>query len=217
MNSYVSNASSSDPTREYVEISVAQNARIPVTLTGWILESGATGNAEIIPKGTRVPTSGEVNAAEKIVLQPGERAIIISGESPVGASFRENKCTGYFGTFQNFSPPLPQNCPLASNELSSFYGALYIHDPTCIDYTNTLSRCQVAMPTQTTKISNKCQSFLENYLNYNGCVAVHRNDTDFDGTTWHIYLGRESHMWRARHEIVKLLDDRGKTVTSFSY
>lgn len=217
MNHSISNASSSNPAREYIQLSIMQNARTPVKLTGWMFMSGATGKKESIPRGTTVPTSGVVNAVEDIVLQPGENAIIISGESPVGASFRENKCIGYLGTFQQFSPPLPQNCPLASNELSSFFGTTYIYNPTCIDYANTLSRCQVAMPTQTTKISNKCQSFLENYLNYNGCVAVHKNDSDFNGTTWRIYLGREDHLWRAKYEIVKLLDANGKTVDAFSY
>ncbi|MCX6786245.1 MAG: hypothetical protein NTU85_00225 [Candidatus Kaiserbacteria bacterium] len=216
VNHYVSSASSSNPSSEYVEMSIAQNASAPVNITGWILESEATYNAEIIPKGTEVPASGVVNAAEDIVLQPGERAIIISGESPVGASFRENKCIGYFSTFQKFSPSLPQNCPSASNELSSIYGASYIHDPDCIDYVNTLPRCQIALA-QSTNLSDTCQSFLIKYLNYNGCVAAHKNDADFDGNTWRIYLGRTDPMWRIKHEIVKILDDRGKTVDMFSY
>ncbi|MDP2665138.1 MAG: hypothetical protein Q8P23_00620 [bacterium] len=215
MSHYVSNASSSDPESEYVEISVAQNASQSVKITGWTLESGATYKAELIPKGTRIPTSGVVNAAEDIVLEPGDRALIISGESPVGASFRENKCIGYLSAFQKFSPSLPQNCPSASNELSSFYGP-YIHDPSCIDYANTLSRCQVPL-TRMSTLSDSCQSFLETRLNYNGCVNTHRNDSDFNGTTWRIYLGRTRPLWRTRHEIVKLLDDRGKTVDTFSY
>jgi hypothetical protein len=217
MSHYVSNASSSNPSSEYVEISVAQNASTFVTLTGWVLGSEATGNAELIPQGTTVPTSGVVNATQGIVLQPGDRAIIISGQSPVGASFRENKCIGYFSTFQQFSPSLPQNCPSAPNELSSLYGTPYIHDPSCIDYTDTLSRCQVALPPQNTKLSLTCKDFLETYLNYNGCVATHKNDSDFNGTTWRIYLGRTKHLWRAKHEVVKLFDDRGKTVDAFSY
>lgn len=215
MNHYISSASSSDPKSEYVEISVAQNASQSVKITGWTLESGATYKAELIPKGTRVPTSGVVNATEDIVLEPGDRALIISGESPVGASFRENKCIGYFGAFQKFSPSLPQNCPSASSELSSFYRP-YIHDPSCIDYVDTLSRCQMAL-TQTSNLSDTCQSFLETHLNYNGCVNAHRNDSDFNGITWRIYLGRARPLWRTRHEIVKLLDDRGKTVDTFSY
>lgn len=216
MNHFVSSASSTNPNSEYVEFSLAQNAAKPVDITKWVLESEATGNAEIIPKGTKVPTSGVVNAAEDIILQPGERAIIISGTSPVGASFRENKCTGYFSDFQKFSPPLSQNCPSASSELSALYGTPYIHDPSCIDYADSLSRCHIPL-TQPSNLNDTCQGFLVKFLNYNGCVATHRSDADFDGDTWHIYLGRDTSMWRTKHEVVKLLDDRGKTVDAFGY
>lgn len=216
MNHYVSGAGSADPRNEYVEISVSQNAGIPINLSEWTLASDASGSSVIIPKGTEVPTSGVVNAAQDIVLAPGERALIISGQSPIGASFRENKCIGYFSTFQRFSPPLPQNCPDPSSELSSFYGTDYIRDASCIDYVNKLSRCQVAL-SPPVNISGACQSFSVKYFNYNGCVDAHKNDADFDGDTWRIYLGRTGSMWRTRHEIVKLLDVHGKTVDAFSY
>lgn len=216
MNHSVSGAGSTDPKNEYIEISVAQNAGVPINLSGWTLSSDATGNATPIPKGTEVPTNGVVNAAQDIVLTPGERAIIISGQSPIGASFRENKCIGYFSTFQKFSPSLPQNCPTPSSELISSYGSGYIRDAACIDYVDKLSRCQVALSPPTT-VSGVCQSFAIKYLNYNGCVDAHKNDTDFNSTTWRIYLGRSSSMWRTKHEIVKLLDNTGKTVDAFSY
>ena len=219
MNKYVSNA---DTTKEYIEISVAQNASGSVNITGWTLASEASGNTEVIPVGTRVPTFGVVNLTQNILLDPGDRAIISSGPSPIGLSFRENKCTGYFNDFQKFSPPLPQNCPTASHELSSFYGTRYIHDPVCIDYANTVPRCRVPAEGKT-DLSVTCENFLTNYLNYNGCVNAHSGDADFNGTTWRIYLGRRAAtgktkpMWRTDHEIVKLFDDRYKTVDSFSY
>ncbi len=216
MSHYVSGADSQNPDNEYIEIDVSQNAGVPVDLTGWTLESGATGNAAVIPKGTEVPVSGIVNAAQDIVLVPGEQALVISGQSPIGASFRDNKCIGYFSDFQNFSPPLPQNCPIPSDELSSFYGANYIRDAACITYVDTLSRCQAAL-TPPTNVSGACQSFLIKYLNYNGCVDAHQSDADFEGNTWRVYLGRTNSMWRTQNEVVKLLDANGKTVDAFSY
>lgn len=216
MDHAVSGSGSRDPKNEYVEISVAANAGVPVDITGWTLSSDVTGNAMTIPKGTEVPTSGIVNEAQDIVLVPGTRAILISGQSPIGASFRENKCIGYFSSFQTFSPPLPQNCPVPSDEFASFYGASYVRDPVCIDAINKLSRCQVAL-TPPNAVSGACQSFIVKYLNYNGCVDAHRSDADFAGNTWRVYLGRTSPMWRSTHEIVKLLDSTGKTVDAFSY
>lgn len=216
MSHYVSGANASNPKNESVTISVDQNATVPVDISGWTLESEATGNAIVIPKGTELPSSGTINAAQDIILTPGTNAIVISGQSPIGASFRENKCIGYFGTFQTFSPPLPQNCPTPSSELSTFYGTNYIRDAACIDYVNTLSRCQTTL-TPPANATSLCQSFLVKYLNYNGCVDAHKADADFAGNTWRIYLGRTNSMWRTQHEVVKLLDASGKTVDAFSY
>ncbi|MFZ3043955.1 MAG: hypothetical protein WA058_02510 [Minisyncoccia bacterium] len=216
MNHYISGAGSADSKNEYIEISVAQDAGVPIDLTGWSLTSDATGNSANIPKGTEVPASGLVNAAQDIILSAGTRAILITGQSPIGASFRENKCIGYFNTFQKFSPTLPQNCPTPSDELASLYGTGYIRDSVCIDYVNKLPRCQVTL-TPPMGASTACQTFLVKYLNYNGCVDTHRADADFKGDTWRIYLGRNSSMWRTRNEVVKLLDINGKTVDAFSY
>lgn len=216
MSHSVSGAGSTDPSHEYLEISVSQNAGVPVDISGWSVMSDATGASMPIPKGTEVPSSGTVNAAQDIVLAPGDRAFIISGQSPIGASFRENKCIGYYSAFQQFYPALPQNCPLPSTELSSTYGVGYIRDAACIDYVQNLSRCQVVL-TPPVGASSACQSFVVQYLNYNGCVTAHRADADFAGTTWHIYLGRTNSMWRRQHELVKLLDTKGNTVDAFSY
>lgn len=216
LSHYVSGAGSADSRDESVEISIPSNASQSVDISGWKLVSEATGVFATIPNGTALPISGIVNQVQNIVLTPGERAIVISGRSPIGTSFRENKCIGYFGAFQRFYPQLPQNCPVPSDELVSFYGAYYIRDPDCIDYVNGLSRCQVDVSPPTT-LSSACRNFTVKYLNYNGCVAAHQNDSDFGGNTWHIYLGRTSSMWRTKHEIVKLLDINRKTVDAFSY
>lgn len=216
MNHYVSGAGSSDLKNEYLELSVAQDAGSPVNLSGWTLSSDASGNSAVIPKGTELPISGTVNASQDILITPGNRALLVSGSSPIGASFRENKCIGYFSTFQQFTPSLPQNCPMPSDELSGYYGAGYIRDVACIEYVKALPRCQVAI-TPPMGASGACQSFLAQYLHYNGCVAAHQNDPDFKGDTWRIYLGRTSSMWRTRYEIVKLRDAEGKTVDAFSY
>lgn len=216
MNHYIAGAGSADPKNEYIELRVAQDAGIPVDISEWTLVSDASGSSIRIPKGTEVPTSGVVNATQDIILAPGTRAIVISGRSPIGASFRENKCIGYFSTFQSFSPPLPQNCPTPQGELSRFYGPDYIRDAACIDYVDKLSRCQVVL-SPPVNVTGACQSFMVNYLNYNGCREAHSNDADFKGDTWRIYLGRTTPMWRTKNEIVKLLDVNGRTVDAFSY
>ena len=216
MSAYVSNASSSNASSEYVQISVAQNAGAPVNITGWKLVSEATGRAAAVARGTEVPTLGTVNVTRDIVLAPGEQALIVSGKSPIGVSFRENKCVGYFSNFQQFSPSLPQNCPVPSDELASFYGAFSFRDTACVEYVNTLPRCEaVLFPLKT--LSSACKSFVVQYFNYNGCVAIHRDDADFKGNIWRVYLGRSDSLWRTRNEVVELRDMDGKTVDAFSY
>ncbi len=216
MNHYISNAGTSNVQNEYIELSVSSGASVPVDLTGWMLVSGLSGSSAAIPRGTEVPISGTVNAIQDIVLKPGDRAWVISGRSPIGASFRENKCIGYFSNFQSFTPSLPQNCPVPIDELSSSVGPTYIRDSACVDYVQPLSRCKAVL-TPPTNISGACQSFVVKYLNYNGCLDAHKGDADFAGTAWHIYLGRTTPLWQQRHEIVKLLDPSGKTVDAFSY
>lgn len=216
MSHHVSGAGSEDPQNEYIELRVSGNPGNPINISGWTIRSGATDTASALPKGTEVPLSGTINATEDIMLADGARALIISGRSPIGASFRENKCIGYFSSFQKFYPQLPQNCPVPSDELASFYGVGYVRDAACIDYVNKLSRCQVAL-SPPVGASGSCQNFMIKYLNYNGCVEAHRKDIDFKGDVWRVYLNRSNSMWRAKHEIVKLLDASGKTVDAFSY
>ena len=216
MSHYVSGAESSNPADEYLTLSLSQNATGPVTLSGWTLLSAASRKSAMISGGTEVPVSGAVNANVPIVLKPGDRALIISGRSPIGDSFRENKCTGYLNQFQKFSPPLPNSCPTPDSELATYYGPDYIRDARCIDYVRTLPRCHAVL-TPEADLTRTCLNFLTHYLTYNSCVNVHNGDQNFTGTTWRIYLGRTTPLWRQRHEVVKLLDSENKTVDAFSY
>ena len=214
MNHYVSGADSANSSHEYITLHLSTNSA-PVDITGWKLESGVTGAAETIPKGTEIPNSGVINAVEPIVLTPGSRAIISSGSSPIGALFRENICIGYFARYQSFYPSLSLACPTPSDELKKNYSNSY-RDISCSNYVNRINRCSIAT-TIPAGLSAACTNFAVNDLNYNGCVALHQNDKDFEGNTWRVYLGRNKSMWRANHEEVKLIDTQGKTVDTFSY
>ncbi|HVW82955.1 MAG TPA: hypothetical protein VHC68_03375 [Candidatus Paceibacterota bacterium] len=215
LSHYVSGAGSSDPEHEYLQLSLSRSAKAPLTISGWELESAATGKAAVIPQGTEVPLSGTIQAIQPIVLQPGDSAIIGSGESPIGASFRENECIGYFGEFQQFYPSLP-SCPDPSDDLERFYGPDYIRDSACITYVASLNSCTLSI-SPPPGLTSACDSFLENYLSYNGCVSGHQSDSGFKRPTWRVYLGRSDSMWRTRNEVVKLLDQNGDTVDAFAY
>jgi hypothetical protein len=215
MSHYVSGAGSSNPDNEYITISLASNAAAPVTLTGWSLESEASGNSAVIPAGTEVPTSGSVEALQPIILNPGDKAIVVSGASPIGASFKENECIGYFAEYQSFSPQLSNDCPSPTDTLIAEYPD-YIRDTACINYVKSLPACTLEI-SPPPGLSSACANVLQNYLSYNGCVNAHQNDPGFVGTTWRVYLGRTTSMWRTQYEVVRLVDSQGNTVDAFSY
>jgi hypothetical protein len=218
LNTYVSNPGATDPKTEYVQIYLAQNAPAPLTITGWRLVSKVTGAVATIPKGVQTLTVGKVNSTSDIILRPGESAMIISGPSPVGLSFRENVCTGYLGGLQSFTPPLPKNCPEPIEELGDYYdGAFRTRDAACIDYTQSISRCKTITYSKKKELSSSCWNFLEHHLNYNGCVSTHQNESDFNGKTWRIYLGSSAPLWRTKSESIALIDNEGKVVASFNY
>lgn len=215
LDHYISGAGSLDPNKESIRLRVSAASSVPVDLTGWTIVSETTGKSATLPKGTELPASGTINPIQDIILLPGQDAIISSGRSPIGGSFRENKCIGYYGQYQTFSPSLANSCPEPTDEMMRFYQG-YISDVACIDYTKKLSRCQVAL-TPPANATSGCSAFLVKYLNYNGCVDAHKSDANFEGSTWRIYLGRTAPLWRTSHEVVKLLDKQGKTVDAFAY
>jgi hypothetical protein len=86
----------------------------------------------------------------------------------------------------------------------------------CIDYVNKISRCQPVL-SPPVNVTGTCQTFLVQYLNYNGCITAHQSDADFKGSAWRVYLGRSNSMWRTAHELIKLKDANGKTVDAFTY
>ena len=206
------NAGSDDPDEEYVTIQNAGTA--PVDITGWRLVSGATGKSARIPEGAQVPRSGRVNPTDRIVLQPGDTALIVTGESPLGVSFKENLCTGYLARNQDYRPSLPRQCPLASEEFDRYYTGNELRDDTC--YYRMQSTASCTTPSRS-GVSSRCEDLIDEYLTYNGCVEHHRADANFAGTTWRIYLDERRELWKVTRDSVKLLDASGKTVDLYTY
>jgi hypothetical protein len=202
--------SSGNPNQEYV--SVINGSASTVTITGWRLESKATGGSGIIPAGTALYRSGTVNTEKSIALAPGDKAIVGSGRSPVGEAFRENMCSGYLAQYQAFTPELTQECPTASADVdASYHGS---DAAACSAFAASIPRCAVVT---SSSIGGSCNSFLLSTLNYNGCVALHQKDPEFALPTWHVYLNRNLELFTSSRETITLYDANGKIVDSFSY
>ncbi|XKT75320.1 MAG: hypothetical protein ACJKSS_00825 [Patescibacteria group bacterium UBA2103] len=205
-----------DAKNENLRISVSKRAESPVNVSGWKVVSAITGKNAVIPLGTELPLSGIISEQELLELNPGDDAYIITGRSPIGASFRINSCLGYFGQYQSFTPTLKNSCPLPEDELKEFSGIDFYRDTTCENFVEDIPRCSIATSIPA-YVSDSCRAFVESSLNYNGCVRLHQNDEDFFDDEWRIYLGRSSELWKESREVIRLYDASGKLVDQISY
>lgn len=213
--SITSVAPGTDSKSEYVTIQLSPTASGSVTISGWRLRSDASGNGGIIPNGTEVPYSG-VNPVAPIVLYPGDTATIATGDSPIGVSFRENMCVGYLGTRQSFNPPLWSMCPAPLDEFDRYYSGNKLKDDRCYYYLQTQQQC-TTVTRPPSDLSSECDRVIDTYLSYSGCVATHRYESSFRGSSWRIYLERGGKLWKSSREAVKLLDQNGLTVDLYTY
>lgn len=211
------NAQQSSPAAEYLILQANFSNTAPISLAGWSLQSAVSGVRIMIPAAAPEFVSGILNTVSMISLSPGGSAYVVSGPSPVGVSFRENVCSGYLGERQTFTPELERQCPLASEELSLNAQNIANFGDTCVDYTRVLPQCHFPGLDAKPNVTDACANFLLNRLSYNGCMMAHRNDRDFYTSSWRVYLASGVNLWRDTHDVIRLLDEDGRTVDVLTY
>lgn len=206
-----------DINKEYVVLQANLENEAVVIVSGWSIESLITNRKISIGNATRI-FSGIISSETTVSLAPGEEIIISTGHSPIGVSFKTNKCIGYLEQFQDFTPRLSRQCPSPEDEFNEFSGILIspINDA-CFEFIDRMSRCKIPTETLPITLSQECNNFITNTINYSGCVANHRNDLDFIGNDWRVFLNRNEELWREKQETLRLLDWDGKTVDEFTY
>jgi hypothetical protein len=209
-------AGSSKAATEYVIIKAANNNQAQVNITGWRLESAKSGFGGTIGTGAYLPYSGRVNDVSDILLVPGAVANVVTGRSPIGASFRTNLCTGYFEQFQDFTPSLTMTCPTPRAELEAHPDHLQFNDA-CDDFVGSMRRCELATKSVPVQADDACRAFIAETLTYAGCVADYRNTNDFYRKEWYVYLGFDGELWKSSREVIVLTDAQGKVVDVLSY
>ena len=229
------------PHLEY--IALHSDARESISITGWVLKNAgdkkmySAGDRFVagiatyvaIPYGTNLLYGDRPSTMLPIVLNPHDRAIIVSGQpvisSPISidASFRVNKCSGYIEDLRDydFTPYLYSQCPRAETVV----GPSAV-DSECYNFVKRLGQCQNLViernrdGDQTINgriLPGLCKKSIETKLNYGACVAEFQNDADFYGNEWRIFLHRSSLLWASERETITLFDDRGKIVDELSY
>ena len=201
---------------EYIEISANYSNTAPVSIESWMLESALSGARVRIPPVASPFIANVPNQVRGAELEPGGLAIVSSGFSPVGISFRENICSGYLEQFQSFSPPLSEECPSPSDVLPLTAENLQRYGDTCFDALNTTDVCRFPQNLPA-NISPSCRSYLTSNLSYDGCVSANRYRTAFQKNMWRIFLGSPAELWRNSHDAIRLLDAQGRTVSVFVY
>ena len=205
------------PDVEYLRLAAAWNNTAPVDITGWSLQSAVTGVRAYIPRGAYDFRMGSINEQKNIQLNADASVIVISGGSPVGTSFRENMCSGYLNQFQSFSPPLSEHCPYPSETVPLSAENLNLYGDACVDLARTLPTCRAPISYFTSELSQPCRSFLANTLSYNGCIDTYRYRANFTENLWRVYLNSPRELWRNTHDVIRLLDAKGRTVDALAY
>jgi len=149
-------------------------------------------------------------SVDKLMIFPGDEIRIFSGQSPKG-NFRINKCIGYIAEYNAFNPPIPQRCPAYSYEETSYLSTA------CRSYLSSLRSCEVPRQAPPVPFNDQaCHSFVNN-INYETCVARHRNDSDFlDNEIW-VWAGDGLKYFDRAGDIIRIYDRSGTLVSQYRY
>ncbi len=207
-------AKSKNPDEEYVVIEADPYTKNATGISGLILRGAGLDTSIILPKAANLALTGTPPVKTDVLLPAGGRAIIVSGRSPIGTSFRVNKCSGYLGQFQKYVPDLDRNCPYPTDELKSYGPA---KEAACAEFVERIPRCKIFQGAPPKALSNACVNFLAEKLNYNACAANHKNDQDFYSNEWRLFLNQPGELWRNESEIIRLMDVSNTVLDAVTY
>lgn len=209
---------SRDYDREYLTLTNTSKGRI--NISDWYLESYVTDTKVALPQGTIIyKAGGSINTTKDIILQPNQRAFLLTTESPLGVSFRENSCIGYVTEDRYFYPSVTANCKYPY-EILERYGDIELDDDSCHDFVRRINSCETIEDDdpRLDDLSGKCKRFIENNFNYSSCVANFENQTWFDDVNdWYVYFERDEKLWRKQREIIRLIDEFDEIVAVIEY
>lgn len=217
------------PYEEYVTIENRGNSA--VDLTGWTMKNGKD-KRPYYSGNVLQRFSADIAVLPKLVLMPGERAVVTTGSVGVQTpykikDFKENICTGYIEALSDyaFTPPLTLSCPRPALE-----PGLEGLDRECREFVEYLPTCRTPQFENkdrngedcTTCINGKrlssvCAAFIKEHFSYQGCLAYHGSDPKFELNTWRIFLGRGWEMWADKYETIELFNTLGQLVDSQNY
>lgn len=230
---------STDPIEEYITIENQSDNLINLTGWKLTNNKGNrtyySGNQQVsypsdevyIPQAAAYIEPRGISVLQNIVLKPGETAIITTGSTGVQSpyrivSFKENKCSGYLESMPqyDFTPALTNSCAQVTEE-PGFENL----DSACRNFIRGIYSCQTPTFGSTARYlsepcdncvngrpapSSACLAYIKEHYSYEGCLRYHKNDKDFYGRTWRVFLGRPWDMWGREDEVISLFDQFGR-------
>lgn len=204
----ISSVSGTSQSPVYESITIRnQTEKETIPLTGFRIENSYH-EAFVIPDAYGLPGLAS-SSRDPIFLKPGDYAVITAGTQERRMDFRENLCTGYFTQSSQFIPDLTQQCPRPDTSR-----ILYLTDE-CIRKVESVSLCR--MPNVAGEFNADCAAFLSEHYRYSACVDENRADPNFYSHRWLIWMQRNTEFLRNVHDVVQLLDSKGKVVSEWDY
>jgi len=100
------------------------------------------------------------------------------------------------------------------------FANIKLDDDRCYDFVESLRACEYVDldDIDEADLGGRCRTFLDESLNYDGCVANHKNDRSFgDVGDWRIYFDRRTELWRHEREIIRLMDGEDRVIDVVEY
>lgn len=219
--SSVINPNYNDSSQQYITLYSNLGVTEKLNITGWTLRSERVGNWAKIGQASLLPFP-QVRNYQDIILSQGDMVYIAKGFSPVGISYRSNKCTGYFVGNNNLYPYIRKSCPLPRDEKLPLFSSDPEQDRECIALIESLPACTIPdnylnLNRLSKTLPSSCKTYLQTRVSYNSCVATHANDQDFVGKEWYVFLSTIGPLWAETRDKITLYDNDDLIVSTISY
>lgn len=239
--------SATEANREYIVLVANRRNDGPVNISGWILKNDSNkisynyeGKAvkrrvlklKLPSQGILMfnPYSKNPGTKKPIILNPGERAVVVSGGVPpiglavIDNNFAVNKCFGYVQdqTDYSFTPSFSNRCPKDDDPSESDYLS-----KNCLSYINRRPSCHKPEFSENSdygtcvdrncNLDSYCLAFIKKNYSYESCFNIHSKDSDFLTGEWRLFLNQVWELWPNKDETIYLYDSTGKLVDQLDY
>lgn len=187
-------------------------------ITGWKIKSLRTGQQMTIGGASQVANPGVLDQSP-IILGPYSKVVVEPGTSPIGTSFRINKCSGYLAEKYFFEPTVYTSCPRPIDDIPTTVQNL---NDECLDYIDSLPSCKIPherdFPDEEEdgySLTTSCETYLKTRVNYQNCIYNNVSDSDFLQNEWRVFTGFRGIFGFDKRDTLILIDNWGRTVDSY--